>query len=242
MEAILKSFTDPYARKARLYPGFLAFLPVLIAIALYTDWLNFEPENALVIAVGTAVLFWLASVSRQRGKAVEEALLQEWTHFPSVTMLRHRDRIIDVYTTERYHRTAERIIPGLAMPTEDDEATAPNDADERYRSVTKALLARTRDTKKYDLLFKENVNYGFQRNLLGLKPIAITIVTSVVAFSIWRGWDLISAYNLPDGKELATIFVTLAIGAVWLVNVTRRSVRRVAESYAFRLLEALEAQ
>lgn len=241
METILKSLSDPYARKARLYPAFLTLLPIILGIAIYTDWFDFDLENALFIALGTAALFWLASLSRQLGKAKEEALLQKWKHLPSVTMLRHRNTVIDQYTTERYHRAAERMIPGIRMPTAQEEEMNKADSDDRYRSVVKYLLSNTRDTKIYNLLFKELINYGFQRNMLGLKSIALTIALSVIAFAAWNDWSLISMFKLPDGSELALMLVGVSASAAWIVNVTENSVRQLAEAYAARLLEALEA-
>ena len=57
METVLKKFTDPYERKARLYPALLAALPLIVVIALYTDWLTFDIENALYITVAKGVSY-----------------------------------------------------------------------------------------------------------------------------------------------------------------------------------------
>jgi hypothetical protein len=106
--------------------------------------------------------------------------------------------------------------------------------------VTSALLSRTRDTTEYTLLFKENINYGFWRNLRGIKPLALVLGFLLVAFSVWHDIALISSFNLPDGPEL----VVVSIGAValfaWSFTITDEAVRRAADNYALRLLEALD--
>ncbi|CRL11836.1 hypothetical protein NIT7321_02706 [Phaeobacter italicus] len=239
MEAVLKKFTDPYERKARLYPALVAVLPVIVAVALYTDWLTFDVSNAAYVAIIAGILFWLSGKTRDLGKAVENRLVAHWGGMPSVILLRHRDQRLDKYTKQRYHQAAEHVA-GIPLPSASDEDRDPADADERYRAVTSALLSRTRDTTEYTLLFKENINYGFWRNLRGIKPLALVLGFLLVAFSVWHDIALISSFNLPDGPEL----VVVSIGAValfaWSFTITDEAVRRAADNYALRLLEALD--
>ena len=238
MDEVLKKFTDPYERKARLYPTLMAGLPAIVLIGLYTDWLDLGLENALLIAVVAAVLFWLAGQTRQLGKAVERRVVPTWEGMPSVTMLRHRDPNLDRYTTERYHSAAERLT-GMAMPTGEEEEADPADADERYHAVTSALLPKTRDTGEYALLFKENIAYGFWRNLLGLKPIGLCVAITVGVIGLWLDRDRLLIGQLPEGSELALVVVGIVASLTWL-TVTENAVREAANSYARRLLEALD--
>lgn len=239
METVLKKFTDPYERKARLYPALLALLPVIIVIALYTDWLTFEVENALYITVAAAGLFWLTGKTRDFGKAVERRLVAEWEGMPSVTLLRHRDRVLDRYTTQRYHKAAA-LLADIPLPNPTEEENDPADADERYRAVTSALLSKTRDSNKYSLLFKENINYGFWRNLRGVKLIACILAVALVAFGIWLDRDFVVNLQPPKGTELAVVIAGIMMLLGWATTVTDASVRRAAQNYAQRLLEALD--
>jgi hypothetical protein len=239
MEAVLKKFIDPYERKARLYPALIAVLPVIVSIALYTDWLILEVSNAIYVAVIAGILFWLAGKARDLGKAVEKRLVAQWGGMPSVTLLRHRDQRLDKYTKQRYHQAAERLA-GIPMPSFSEEEHAPADADERYRAVTSALLSRTRDTNEYALLFKENINYGFWRNLRGLKPFALALAFLLVAYGVLHDFALIRSFNLPDGPELVVITIGAVAVVAWGLTITDDAVHRVAESYALRLLEALD--
>lgn len=239
MEAALKKFTDPYERKARLYPALVALLPVVVAVALYTDWLTFDVSNAVYIAIIAGVLFWLSGKARDAGKAVEKRLVTKWGGMPSVTLLRHRDQGLDRYTKQRYHQAAERLT-GIHMPSSSDEEQDPMDADERYRAVTSALLSRTRDTNEYALLFKENINYGFWRNLRGLRPVALVLAFLLVAFGVWHDFELIRSFNLPDGPELAVVSTGAFALIAWGFTITDDAVRRAADNYALRLLEGLD--
>ncbi len=239
MEAILKKFTDPYERKARLYPALLAALPVIVLIALYTDWLTFGVENALYITVAAAGLFWLTGKIRDLGKAVENRLVTKWEGMPSVTLLRHRDSVLDRYTTQRYHKAAA-VLADVSLPDPTEEESDPTDADERYRAVTTALLSKTRDTSKYPLLFKENINYGFWRNLRGVKPIACALAAALVAFGLWLDRALVMDLQPPEGTERVAVVAGIMMLFGWFTTVTDEAVRRAAQNYAQRLLEALD--
>src|SRR5208282_1928984 len=83
---------------------------------------------------------------------------------------RHRDKTIEAVTKRRYHTFMAAKI-NEAFPDKDQEANNPEAADEVYQSGVRWLLNHTRpeDNKKFDLIFKENVAYGFRRNALGMK-------------------------------------------------------------------------
>lgn len=239
MEAILKKITDPYERKARLYPAVLTLLPAIILIALYTDWFAFKVENALYITVAAAALLWLTGKTRDLGKAVEHRLVTEWEGMPSVTLLRHRDGVLDRYTTQRYHNAAVALAD-VSLPDLTEEENDPIDADQRYRAVTSALLSKTRDTSEYPLLFKENINYGFWRNLRGVKPIACAFAISLIAFGLWVDRVLIVKLQPPEGTELTVTVTGIMLLFAWVTTVTDGAVRRAAQNYTLRLLEALD--
>src|SRR5271165_4313391 len=100
-------------------------------------------------------------------------------------------------------------------------------ADQVYQSGVRWLLNHTRpaDNKKFDLLFRENVAYGFRRNALGTKPIGILIsVGSVFWILLKEGaivWparhfvDVAAFRRLPDTAVACLIVSTLMI-FVWI--------------------------
>ena len=89
---------------------------------------------------------------------------------------------------ERTYRTT--LIPGLRrqveewigypLPTQQEEEACPAWADTKYEEAVTALREATRDTSRFPLVFAENANYGFRRNLWGLRPIGTTIAVLLV--------------------------------------------------------------
>jgi hypothetical protein len=232
------SFLDEYALKARLWPALLAGLPVGALVgALFP---NAEWWHAVIAGSGASVglMFLLAQMARSAGKLKEPRLHARWAGKPTTLRLRHRDTAFDQHTLARYHRNVEQLAAELRMPTPDEEAADPSSADERYEAATRLLIARTRDTKRFRLLFRENIHYGFCRNIWGLKPVAVTIavVTALITGSI-VSWDLRHGRDVRPAIVAVGIF-SIAWAMVWLFWFTADWVRVAADGYADRLLEA----
>lgn len=243
-ERFLKTFSDPYDKRARVFPGLLVALPILVPIL----WI-FGPENPyltalLALGASCGVLYWLANIARNRGKAIEERLVTKWGGMPTTLLLRHRDSFLDSISTTRYHGQIKDKL-GIALPDAASELADAAKADDLYRGATKLLIEKSRG-KGHALLLKENIAYGFQRNMLGMKPFGILtcicgiasglILAKVVQFKPWHiEWEKLVEPNASGGM---TLIVSLVLLVAWL-TLTEATVRRVGNVYAERLFESL---
>ena len=232
---------DLYSRRARLTPALFTLVAPLASIALWVPniYQVVTGLSSLLIACGT--LFFLASVARYRGRKLQERLYEKWGGMPSTQMLRFRDNNLDNVTKERYRAFINDFVPNIEMPSIEDEQGNPSEADQRYESASKWLLEQTRDTNKFDLLFKENVEYGFRRNLRGLKPIGVlfallSVVGSLSGFLLlfWESGN----WFIMTGSVAATISVVSLM--CWSGLVTDEWVHDAAKSYAIRLLSSCD--
>lgn len=239
---------DPYDRQARLYPALLAIAPaVLTASTLYAAHATLL-TSAAALLVTCGVMFWLANLARDRGKALESDLFHAWGGKPSVQLLRHSDMRIDAVTKQRYHAALSTALR-VHLPSAEVEARETGHANAVYESATKWLLEQTRDTRRFALLFKENIAYGFRRNMLGLKPYGTSI--SIASFFWTLATSGLTQTNqlssipdrlaiLPPG-QLVAIAGTAFLTALWLVGTTKAKVKIAAFAYAERLLAACES-
>jgi len=191
----------------------------------------------------------MASLARSLGKNIEPRLLKEWGGWPSTTLLRHRDATLDRHTKARYHAALEKLCPDLSFPTTEEESREPVQADSAYRSATKRLIEARRGPS-FKILHAENASYGFRRNLLGLKPVALGIaiglaaLTGIVwllevhatqltffALSVFRDWQ----------TPLVLIAFDLVCAAVWLLAVRESFVLQAAREYGEALLRSLDS-
>jgi hypothetical protein len=230
---------DAYERRARLIPGLIALLP--LPILVFTLGLRQQPVVAgiasLLTAVGLPVL--LVSTVRIRGLTLQDQLYAKCGGAPTTECLRHRGPEADAARREQWRSEVTRVV-GHSLPTAPEEANDEGAADGRYVTAVAKIIEATRDPKKFDLVFKENMNYGFDRNLLAMRPIGIWIAAlgvviaagTVLAQGVW-GVGL-SALSVTIG-----LVVQLILLAVWLVIPNENRVHRIGRRYAERLLDSV---
>ena len=144
-------------------------------------------------------------------------------------MLRQSDETLDLQTKRRYHSRAEALIEGMRLPSPEEEQASPKDADEKYESVVRYLLANTRDSSKFALLLKENTAYGFRRNLYGLKSAGLALLVGCFCYLAYNSRDVLFSGKLPEPPAIYLLIAYLVSGAFWLALVTASSVRHAAD-------------
>jgi len=232
---------DAYSLKARYYPTVIVLAPLcLIVLAVGSGvW---DPVKGLMGAIVSALgmAFVLDQVGRDQGKKKEAGLFAAWGGKPSTRMLRHRDTTLDPVTRQRYHGKLAELVKGVSIPSAQEETADPVAADTAYESCTAYLRQNTRG-KDFSLLFQENTNYGFRRNLWGMKPAGIVI--SIVGTLGCSG--LMTWYLLASKEEWLVAAICTAVCIVQMVLRTFRFtpdwVRTPAEEYARQLLAACDS-
>ncbi|MEP7297868.1 MAG: hypothetical protein ABI702_16925 [Burkholderiales bacterium] len=240
---ILREVRDPYERKARMTPGLLVVLPLLVPLL----WI-FGPKNPYLTALlglvtGCGVIYALASIARGRGKRLEERLVREWGGMPTTCLLRHRDTFLDIHTKARYHEDITKKL-GVPMPNAAQEATDPTVADQAYMAAARALRERTR-SKSHALLLKENIAYGFHRNMSAMRPFGLaTSLTGLIAGIVLSKTLQLHPLDFDIDRLTAAGGVTFA-GSISLLVAwfyfTHDTVRRIGIVYAERLFESLKS-
>lgn len=245
---------DSYSRQARLYPALITLFPA-IALSYYLLPTAFNvTSGASLITLGTAcgLIFLLAEISRSAGRKTEVKLIENWGGWPTTIWLRHRSTQFNQSTKLRVHKFLNSNIKGLTMPSAAIERANLVEADNIYVSATTWLKAQCRGPE-FALLLNENAGYGFRRNLLGLKPIGITVsvvccaivaVNSVVLdTSLKNGWEWSNV--TIDTAKLDNLKISLAVSAIslfaWIAFVNEKWVRVAGDRYAVALFNCCDS-
>jgi hypothetical protein len=247
LKEMIEKFSNPYERKARLWPALLTLLPVIVLVSvLYAPFASLA-ANTVSLAVSCGALYLLANIAREYGKRLEPKLFESWGGMPSTQILRHRNNHFGATIKANIHTFLANKL-SVAFPDVEAEEANPAQADDIYRSAVTWLLSQTRDTKMFNLLYRENISYGFRRNALGLKPLGILIALgSIVWVLVMHGALVISANKLSlEPEKLVTLQPSgwLSIGisglilVVWLFFFTRTTVRTAAFAYADTLIKS----
>ncbi len=100
------------------------------------------------------------------------------------------------------------------------------------------LIRKTRDTKKFPLVFKGLTEYGFRRNLLGLKPFGAFITLLSFAGILWSMYHTWAVSGELHDVSIVSGLIASGLLLGWFTWVTKNAVKLTAGRYARYLLEA----
>lgn len=244
MTTIFELVKDPYERKARVIPGLLVALPLLVPLLCVYGAKHPVLTGVIGLLGGCGAVYLLASIARGRGKMLEEALVKKWGGMPTTIILRHRNNFLDNISKQRYHYAISAKL-GITMPTATEELADYDKADDIYIGATRRLRELTRANKQ--LLLKENIAYGFHRNMLAMKPAGIVscFLGIIYGLLIAKVLHVTPPYWVPSNftdPGLAaglTLLISFILLAAWLLYFDQNAVKRMGFVYAERLFECL---
>ncbi len=226
--------TDHYERKARLLPALLSFLVVLPSIAAAST----SALTSLVAISTGGVLFAIISVglaylASAAGHRYEKKLWPNWPFdAPTNRWLHPDDTHCSREQKELWYR-AIRKQTGLDIAqaaAQEDEANL----DRVINDAVRALRNRLRQTGQGGLLPIHNVDYGFARNLAGLR--AFWFPASIANVGVTWGLYITTQSGLLWGV-IASLVLLIALCAL---RILPEFVRRRADRYAESFFGALE--
>ena len=216
----------------------LAIVPVALFIAVILPEglslrglvLKFSPFVALA-----ALSFVASQIGADFGRRLEKRLWVKWGGPPTTRFLRHRNQEYNEITRRAVHESL--IGLGFRVPTAEEETHDPKFSDECYAACTAELRRLTRNKRSYPLVHKRLIDYGFRRNMLGLKWIGLATAAAVsilCASHILWNWNAIGL----NGPLLVVGVVSAGVAIGWITLVNERAAFLGAERYANSLLEA----
>jgi hypothetical protein len=227
---------DRYVLGARVAPVAVVAFSLFLAISA---WIPFAQWPVKLIG-GSAFLalgaFVLAHLARDAGKAIEGPLWESWGGPPTVRMLRHRDTTIAAGSKAALHRHLIELGIVEWLPSETEEREEPARADAAYLTCADWLRRKALELKgnaPFDIVHSENIWYGYRRNILGIKLYGLVIwvfalIVAGAAFFFGRR---------PFIEFGGIIFV----GAYLFFAVTEAALKRAADDYSKRLLDAAQS-
>ncbi len=242
-----------YTYKARIQPAFLTVLPLGILLLAWSPGESIPAGTlwSLVTAAGGMTI--MAHFGRDLGRRKQPDLWNKWGGAPTTKLLRFSGNANRELMLRR--RTKLEQLFGRNLPTEEDEFQDRQNADLQYVSAIAYLLEVTRDPQRFPLVLEENINYGFRRNLWGLKPfglvfagIALAGTLALVVLGLGTGPPEASIYQRlitsPDAilvLRLVGVLINAVALGLWLVLVGTEWVKTPADAFADRLLGSIDS-
>ena len=233
----MSSVFDRYSWQARVLPVYLTVSPIILALAAILPHGLDLPLGAATAIVFVPLSFLAGQVGADFGKNLEKRLWLQWDGPPTTRFLRHSNAEFNRITRKQLHTKLRSL--GLDIPSADDQRRDPQAADAHWEACTEELIRKTRGRRRFPLIFKGLTEYGFRRNLLGLKPFGLplsTVALLACSWKVWAGWGNQEEVAVAVGAAL----LSLSLLAVWIVWVRERTVAISANRYARFLLESAQ--
>lgn len=231
---------DTYSFRARVLPVYFTLAPVVLLLAAVAPEGLRLPIGGAVALVFAPISFCLSQVGADFGKRLEKCLWTNWGGPPTTRFLRHDNYEFNEITRGRVNAKLRQI--GLHVPTRAEQMYDQTTADTHYQSCAEDLIRRTRNAKEFPLVFKGLTEYGFRRNLLGLKFFGVLLTFVGVVGSAWATYMAWNATTEIPAVSLVAGLISAGLLLAWLVWITERAVKLSADRYARFLLEAVFEQ
>jgi len=243
----LKNLFDTYSLNARVKPVLIIIFPLFSIILIWFPETRDSYNTAFTLIITFGIISLLSNYFATIGRKKEVLLFQKMGGKPTTIVLRHKDNAFDSITKKRYHSFLSSKL-SIPFPSIEEENENIMKSDEIYDSAVRYLRNYSRDRSKYPLVFKENINYGFARNLYSSKGygISITIISLLLSTLMFYlkyveiNDSQIKMHYLTKLDTLLSLCTLFPMIFIWIFIINFEWVKERAFAYARALLEVCE--
>lgn len=233
MKELFTAF-GPYNLRARLSVGIILIAPWLLELYLFVPEIQKFTSTIIVLFITYGFCNLLIIYCRIPGTHTMKKCFPDL--LPAQKALLPSSNYIDQKSKERYYTFLSQNI---------DEFIISNDDAHMKECVSTAvtwLIAQTRDSKKFQLIAEENINFGFSYNLLGLKPLGLTMCSIGTIFNgvlFFLNHKQFISLNLTD--IVCGFIINLTFLLIWVFIINKNLVISSGKKYARVLLSACDS-
>jgi hypothetical protein len=226
---------DPYERKGRLSPACIAILPAIVLIlSLNTGNESWVPKLLATSGVGGVLIIGLAQFASAAGNRFSDKFWPPKGGLPTLRWLRPGDA---GHSTAQKHQwyAAIKQLTGLDIAQTLD--AKPTEEVSIIEDATRQIRAKLRGKAVARMVDLHNLEYGFARNLAGLRWVMLGFA-AVGAAGCAVAWN--SGHRSAWGSLINGVLLVFAISMfIWLPGYVERAGIRYSESFFAALLASV---
>lgn len=230
----MKELFGTYNVRARINVGLIFLGPILLHGYLLVPEIRSISSTFIIVLITISLCSLIIVLSRMYGsKALKKCYPNG---LPAQNYLLPENTYLDPITKKRYYHFFESHIPGFKLTNNSNELS------DQIQSAISWLIAQTRDASQFSIIAEENMNLGFTYNLLGLKPLAISMYVILALFDSILLISPCCTEVISDQFNLSLcIIITLFWLFVWIFMINQKLVRNCGKKYARTLLSACDS-
>lgn len=224
-----------YNIRSRISVGIVVLAPILIQAYMLIPEVRNVSSTFVISIITFALSNLMIIVARTTGSKALHKCFPDG--LPAQKFLLPENTTIDKYTKARYYSFFKAHLNNFEIT---DNVT---DMKAHSESAIKWLISRTRNSTEFPLIAEENTNLGFAYNLLGMKPLGITICIALIVFDVL----VMIVSHCKDITVDITLFLfciifTMLYLIIWFCIINKKLVKNCAKKYAFALLSACDSE
>lgn len=221
-----------YSLKARFIPTLVVASPLVVALAIPLKLFGLTvATGTLGACLASALMYTASHMVRAAGVSMEPKIWASWDGPPSTRFARWRDEKLASETKCLIHSYCQSRF-GIVLFTEREESVDPPGADDKIAQAFMQVRQVLRTEAGRDsLVSTHNAEYGFLRNLLGARSLAL--ILALVCFSAAGTSYFVTAAPvslLVLLVEALIVSTVILIGWFVLPDLLRHAANRYAES------------
>jgi len=219
-----------YTIYARFFPCIISALPLFILWFFLSENIQLKELGTFLlslkfyggITLSIVFLYFYAQVLRITSKFIQKTLFLDKAGFPTTYLMTYADNTFSKNYKDKYRQLVKKQF-GIDLLNENEEATDITEARKLLNEATKQVILKVKDGQ---LVKKQNIWYGFVRNLIG--GTIYSIIFCIINIIVGSAW-----YKSPI--LVISSIILLVIYSILLLFKKQILVQN-SEAYAYQLI------
>ena len=228
-ELLKLDILDPYNIRARLSPSIILLGPIALTLFFCFE----SVYNATSSAVSLVILFAMTNYVPilQRRLSKRNMLPDNY----AARLLQWDNTEIDKLSKQRYYEKLASLDPSFSI------FRNPSDTKKFKDCCESAVIYLRNNTRDNHLVYEENINCGFCKNMLIDKPIGITINIVMAILTFLYSWMVSGQIAAISHKNWFSICINLLFVIFWIFAINKKMLEESAKRYAYTLITSIDS-
>lgn len=239
----LGKYFDHYTIHARFLPVFFVSFPIVLTVFAWLPDAKTVFGGTITVLISFGVMSFLSIYVSNIGNDLQDKLFNKWQGAPTTLILLPNNETLDKFTKLRYFKWINHHKPDLSLPESIESYVHNSELTEKIKSSVNFLREYTRDKKKYEKIYRDNVAYGFSRNLVALRYYGILICMASISTTFCFMYHN-AMYNEtfhPNTLVMVSTLTSVVFLIIHFFMLNHSFVKRRAYRYALSLFEVCES-
>lgn len=226
---------DRYDLRVRMSVAIIVLIPIIMSFYLIIPEVRSLSFTAIIIIILFGISNLIISISRYYGRDTIKKCFNGI--LPAQQMLHPDDTTLDEITKKRYQYFFSSKIDGISFKSDTQNLDAVCNTSINW------IISQTRDSNQFPVIKEELINFGFAKNLYGVKSLGIIVTITVIILDmiIFFLQYHYKTYIFNNLNIVVSLILSFCILIMWIFIINKKWVIECGRNYAKALLSACDS-